>query len=336
MARHIFPAIAMATLLATLASGCSIEAPSCQTNADCPSDLVCESTGGVLFQSRACIALSSPDTDGTDGGGLADTTKRCTDGGSPLTIYADEDDDQWGVEETSRTICSNQPIPDGFATESGDCAPQNPDRHPEAEESCNGKDDDCDGKSDENLETSTWYRDLDADGYAGSDAESREDCMDPSTEGTAWASRRNDCAPEEPTANPDGTEVCDDLDNNCNGDVDEGCDDDGDGYCDAEMTVVGSDVMTCPEGGGDCKDAFKAVHPNAEELCDGADNDCSGVADEGCACNYKGKTKGVCKNGEIIPPDGACSPPPEYEEEETASNCDGLDNDCDGTVDEGC
>jgi hypothetical protein len=336
MSRHILCAIATATLLATLATGCSVDAPSCQTTADCPNDLVCESTGGVLFQGRACVSLSTTDTGGTDGGDLADTTEGCADGGSPVTVYADEDGDQWGVQEESRTICSTQSLPEGFAAESGDCAPGDPDRHPEAEEVCNGEDDNCNGEADENLQTSTWYRDPDEDGFAGMSAESQDHCTNPSTETSKWVERRGDCAPDEPTAHPDGTEVCDDLDNNCNGDTDEGCDDDGDGYCDADLSVEGSDIATCPKGGGDCKDAFKAVHPNAEEICDGADNDCSGVADEGCACNYQGKTNGVCQDGDISPRDGMCTPPPEYEQEETSSNCDGLDNDCDGSTDEGC
>ena len=72
-------------------------------------------------------------------------------------------------------------------------------------------------------------------------------------------------------------EICDNIDNNCYGGVDEGCDDDNDGYCDSSMTVVGT-PNTCTAGGSsslDCDDSRSDVHPGAEEVCDGYDNDCN-------------------------------------------------------------
>ena len=63
------------------------------------------------------------------------------------------------------------------------------------------------------------------------------------------------------------------------------------------------------------------------------DDDCDGVIDEGCSCNFNSTTFGVCSMG-VTPQTGGCSPPTEYETIE--SRCDGKDNDCDGVVDEGC
>ncbi len=71
-----------------------------------------------------------------------------------------------------------------------------------------------------------------------------------------------------------------------------------------------------------------------EETCNGRDNDCDGVVDEGCPCEAEGTDQGVCQAGRISEQDGSCEPPPGFEQEETS--CDGQDNDCDGTVDEGC
>jgi|GEM_PF-2567724 len=69
----------------------------------------------------------------------------------------------------------------------------------------------------------------------------------------------------------------------------------------------------------DCDDANAAVNPAAQEACDGVDNDCSGVTDEGDLCGEGG----ACVDGTCTT---ACLP--------VAEICNGLDDDCDGQVDE--
>ena len=74
------------------------------------------------------------------------------------------------------------------------------------------------------------------------------------------------------------------------------------------------------------------------ERCDGRDNTCEGTIDEGCPCEFGNSVQGVCKQARISQDSGMCMPPGAYALEEKASmgGCDGLDNDCDGQVDEGC
>jgi SdrD B-like protein/putative metal-binding protein len=153
-------------------------------------------------------------------------------------------------------------------------------------------------------------------------------------------------------------EVCGDgLDNDCDGVIDDGC------VCSPGSTVACYDgpadtagVGTCASGTQTCN-AFGtgygacvgAVTPAVDVCGDGLDNDCDGVADDGCVCTpgssavcYDGPTGtagvGVCALGTQTcnasgTAYGACI----GEVTPAAETCgDGLDNDCDGVVDEGC
>jgi hypothetical protein len=179
-------------------------------------------------------------------------------------------------------------------------------------EACNGEDDDCDGVVDEGCNCN----------YKGASA-------GVCSEGTIGA--EGNCQPPESHESDEST--CDGVDNDCDGITDEGCEcpyqDNAKGVC-ANGTIDSGDG-TClePDDHLDEEDGF-----DSPDHCDGLDNDCDGFADEGCPCDYKGRTAGVCTNATRGYVEGKCQKPPAYVADE--AECDGKDNDCDGEIDEGC
>ena len=151
---------------------------------------------------------------------------------------------------------------DGYAFED-DCNDSDATIYPGAPESCEEPlvDSNCDG---------AMAADEDGDGFRACD----------------------DCDDSDDTRFP-ATEICDSVDNDCDGDIDDAdsnvdlstastffMDADGDGYGDEEQPIIqcqrpenSSDIF------GDCNDDNDAVHPEAEEICDLMDNDCNGVSD---------------------------------------------------------
>jgi hypothetical protein len=150
-------------------------------------------------------------------------------------------------------------------------------------------------------------------------------------------------------------EICgDSLDNDCDGDVDESdaidaedwyADQDGDGFGDDDISVSACEQPAGHVGSnGDCDDANAEVNPDAAEICDDVDNDCSGEADEtfankGDACS---EGVGVCRRSGayVCSADHStteCSASAAAPTEPGAElTCDDLDNNCDASVDEGC
>lgn len=109
--------------------------------------------------------------------------------------------------------------------------------------------------------------------------------------------------------------------------------------CEVPMGCVDNDNdgygMMC-SAGDDCDDANPDAHPGATEICDGADNNCDGATDEGFSVGSACTTgSGACQatGTTECAADGTttCNAMPVG----TAEVCDGIDNDCDGTIDNG-
>ena len=126
----------------------------------------------------------------------------------------------------------------------------------------------------------------DEDGDDFGDPELSGDGCDPAQ---GWVEDAGDCDDADAAVNPEATERCDGMDQDCDGEIDEDAadmalyyvDGDGDGYGGAELLACSGDGLVAT--GGDCDDGSASVSPAAAELCDGVDNDCDGEIDSGYA-----------------------------------------------------
>jgi hypothetical protein len=216
---------------------------------------------------------------------------------------------------------------------------------PGATETCNGLDDDCDGRTDEDFALDTDVSNCGRCGRVCSFPNATPHCVtgtcgfEPATDCTPGFSdndgvQLNGCEyPCTPTADP--TEICDGRDNDCDGRVD-GATTDAGGSCNrapggvARGVCTSTGTVTCVAGSLVC---VGAPEPTVER-CNGRDDDCDGRTDESpvdvgrvCQPAVGTCTAGfsVCRAG-ALDCERAVGPVPE--------RCNGLDDDCDGTIDD--
>ncbi|MBM4353873.1 MAG: hypothetical protein FJ109_08765, partial [Deltaproteobacteria bacterium] len=255
--------------------------------------------------------------------------------------------DQFAIEDLATTACFVENVlgkcdgtrsctADGLST----CTAATP-----ADEICNGKDDDCDEVADEETGGEECFVENEHGKCAGT---------------TKCVAAELECSAKEPMK-----EACDGADNDCDGETDEGYPDtDLDGTADClETDVDGDGVLdyqdNCPYVANadqanfdmdslgdacdqdddndlsaddqDCQPFDPAIHPGAEEKCNGIDDDCSGIADDGfgiqtCGAGVCLHDVPVCQDGKLL----SCDP----FEGSGKEVCDDLDNDCDKQTDE--
>jgi parallel beta-helix repeat protein len=289
--------------------------------------VACEAPAGSVDDARDC---DDTDADVHPGGvELCDGVDDDCDGTIDLAAsdaerwYADADGDGFGG-EASLTGCTH---PSGYLPTSGDCDDADAAVNPDADEVCDGVDDDCDGTVDLGASDAVVYHaDADHDGF-GDPAAPVSACLAPSgavanaddcddTDGTVLVNRwadgdgdgaglpgapvacgaagaadhADDCDDTDAGVNPAAIEVCDGVDQDCDGAVDDAAtdtrtfyvDDDGDGFGEPSATEV---ACFAPPGfaatADDCDDRDDAVFPGAAEACNGADDDCNGLVDDG-------------------------------------------------------
>ena len=247
------------------------------------------------------------------------------------SYYPDGDSDGFGLTSGLLSRCA---APPGYVTVGGDCNDASGTIRPGATETCDGVDQDCDGAIDDGaVGGSSWYPDLDGDGF-GDPAASITSCTTPPS---GYIAAAGDCDDTRVAINPDGTEVCDrlDLDEDCNGvsdDFDAGTDSSTatDWYGDADGDSFGGAFLgrTCeaPSGAvsttGDCDDSDNSRFPAAAESCtDAVDLNCDGVVSR---VDLDGDGLAACEecddtDRDVFP--GA------------VEVCNDKDDDCDGVVD---
>ncbi len=336
--------------------------------ADCedPLDYNCDGSVGYADADSdgwaACIECDDSDAavnpDGTEiCNGVDDDCNGLSDDEDPLltgatTWYGDSDGDGYGGQQYEAQACV---VPAGFVDNVDDCNDLDPLTFPSAAEICDEADNDCDTIVDEGV-GSTWYADADGDGY-GDSLSTVDSCDMPA----GYSANGDDCDDNSAATSPAAYEICDGIDNNCDGATDDAsalntstwyADTDGDGYGDSGST---SDACSAPSGfvadGTDCDDNSAARHPAADEVCDGADNDCDGSTDEASATDATTWYVDLDADGYGSPATSqtACTAPLGYVADATdcddldpASNpggtevCDSADadEDCDGAADD--
>lgn len=243
-----------------------------------------------------------------------------------ITYYFDNDGDGYGI---GAGECLCEPKDPKQVTLPGDCDDASTGVNPSINEACNFVDDDCDGATDESFADGceTMYFDGDHDGYGDSAV---TDCL--CKESDDYKLESGDCDDTDPLSSPGAEELCDGVDNNCDGVIDEenalGC---TPYYLDQDKDSYGlSDQLKClcdkigdytSTKGGDCDDTEYNIHPTVVELCDGLDNDCDDEIDEEEAV----QTCGVVANGAVVC-DGGCK----------IAECDGGFHDLNEAYADGC
>ncbi len=221
---------------------------------------------------------------------------------------------------------------DGYDA-SVDCDDNNQEVRPNLGESCDGVDNNCDGEVDEPgaFYADYWYPDTDGDGFGDGGAPLQQ-CTQPE----GFVTVLGDCDDTNPRIKPEARELCDTVDNDCDGRVDVAAedaatwfaDDDGDGLGDRE---VSQDACEMPAGftdnDDDCDDTDAALGVK-QTYYEDLDGDGYGNVDEATGLLCVPFTGFVADSTDCNDEDNRVNPA-------ATETCNAIDDDCDGTVDDG-
>ncbi len=205
-------------------------------------------------------------------------------------------------------------------------------------------------------------------GQADADGDGEGDACDACTDvdGDGFGDTRHgattcdaDCDDSDASVHPDAIERCNGVDDDCDGDLDEDsaadasswyADSDGDGFGDpASATTACAQPSGHVADASDCDDGDGTVHPDATERCDTIDNDCDGTVDEPDAsdasswyADHDGDGYGDAADSSVScePSTGRVADASDCDDGDPAispaatEECNGVDDDCDGVVDE--
>ena len=269
------------------------------------------------------------------------------EGVSSTTYFIDADGDGFGSRDLTLDACE---IPDGYAANADDCDDTNALVNPSASEACDNADNNCDGQVDEGVSSTTYFIDADGDGFG-----SRDITLDACEVPNGYAANADDCDDTNALINPNSNEVCDNVDNNCNGLIDDGVfsivyylDSDGDGFGSNSETI---EACEAPNGyvnnNTDCDDTNPQINPDSDEACDNLDNNCDGDVDEGVNTSTYYLDEDGDGFGNLTLSIESCDPPEGYVLNSDDCNdgdstvfpgntelCDGIDNNCSGAIDD--
>jgi hypothetical protein len=343
-------------------------------DADAPI-VACGTSSGVVGDATDCDDTAATAHPGgqevCDGVGIDEDCDGLVNGSDPdatgsVDYYTDADADGYG-DPSSIALPSCDPV-NGFAPDNTDCDDQTPTVHPGAAEVCDpfDADEDCDGAADDAegagnaVGAVQYWTDLDGDTWGTGAVHETCEALP-----NGVATREGDCDDSAAPIHPTATEVCNTVDDDCDGAVDAADsgigvlptfyrDNDADGF----GGVTGSTGCFPQSGesavGGDCNDANGAVNPDADETCAtlGVDDDCDGRVDANdddvVGNNWAYADNDLDTYGNVNDPGHAVclySPNETYRQGDCndtdaqinigrAEVCDGKDNDCDGDTDD--
>ena len=270
------------------------------------------------------------------------------------TYYADADGDTHGDAAVATTTCDGAPM--GYVSNSDDCDDADDTVYPGVIDLCNGIDNDCDGNIDDDALFTTYYLDNDGDTYGDQLDGGTTFCYVPAA---PYVLDNTDCNDADASINPGASEICNAMDEDCDGVEDDGLtfttyykDNDGDGFGDGTYgtaTTCDGAPATYVADNTDCEDFNDAINPAAIEVCNFIDDNCSGISDEGLPIFTFYQDADGDNFGNPLATLEACGP---YGAMWISNNedcddtndavypgateiCDGLDNNCDGNVDDG-